>query len=160
MTQLPEADPFRGKHEASLLGKLYELHIVDSTAKVSDVDAKVTVSAFCRRRLAVVMCKLRMAQTVKMVRRGTTGELTAQATQYVEQGHVRVGPDTITDPAFLVNRCVALRRDRAHLQQSRGLCHLGRLVQDQAHSRSLCVDSASLRLTSADNDELDDYDLA
>lgn len=27
-----------------------------------------------------------------------------QAVQYIEQGHIRVGPDVITDPAFLVNR--------------------------------------------------------
>ena len=27
-----------------------------------------------------------------------------QAVQYIEQGHVRVGPDTMTDPAFLVTR--------------------------------------------------------
>ena len=28
-----------------------------------------------------------------------------QAVKFIEQGHVRVGPDTITDPAFLVTRC-------------------------------------------------------
>ncbi len=33
-----------------------------------------------------------MAESVKM------------AVQYVEQGHIRVGPQTITDPAFLVSR--------------------------------------------------------
>jgi U3 small nucleolar ribonucleoprotein protein IMP3 len=27
-----------------------------------------------------------------------------EAVTYIEQGHVRVGPDTITDPAFLVTR--------------------------------------------------------
>jgi U3 small nucleolar ribonucleoprotein protein IMP3 len=27
-----------------------------------------------------------------------------QAVKFIEQGHVRVGPDTITDPAFLVSR--------------------------------------------------------
>ena len=30
--------------------------------------------------------------------------LRSQAVQYIEQGHVRVGPDPITDPAFLVTR--------------------------------------------------------
>ncbi len=38
------------------------------------------------------MTRLKMAQTV------------GQAVRLVEQGHVRVGPDTITDPAFLVTR--------------------------------------------------------
>ncbi|KAK4704089.1 U3 small nucleolar ribonucleoprotein IMP3, partial [Phenoliferia sp. Uapishka_3] len=55
-------------------------------------EGKVTVGAMCRRRLAVVLVRLKMAETVKM------------AVTYVEQGHVRVGPDTITDPAFLVTR--------------------------------------------------------
>lgn len=27
-----------------------------------------------------------------------------QAVKFIEQGHVRVGPDTITDPAYLVTR--------------------------------------------------------
>lgn len=40
------------------------------------------------------MCssKMRMAETV------------SAAAKFIEQGHVRVGPDTITDPAFLVTR--------------------------------------------------------
>ncbi|KAK3000745.1 hypothetical protein RJ639_020464 [Escallonia herrerae] len=27
-----------------------------------------------------------------------------EAVTYIEQGHIRVGPDTVTDPAFLVTR--------------------------------------------------------
>lgn len=27
-----------------------------------------------------------------------------EATKYIEQGHVRVGPEVVKDPAFLVNR--------------------------------------------------------
>lgn len=30
--------------------------------------------------------------------------LRVQAVQYVEQGHIRVGTDVVTDPAFLVTR--------------------------------------------------------
>ncbi|CAG0889196.1 unnamed protein product [Darwinula stevensoni] len=44
------------------------------------------------RRLPVVMVRLRMAQTIRM------------ATQFIEQGHVRVGTEMIKDPAFLVTR--------------------------------------------------------
>lgn len=44
------------------------------------------------RRLAVVMTRLKMAESVK------------EATMFIEQGHVRVGPDTITDPAYLITR--------------------------------------------------------
>ena len=33
------------------------------------------------------------------------------ATQLIEQGHVRVGPDVIKDPAFLVTRYTTLMQD-------------------------------------------------
>jgi len=59
---------------------------------MSDVDNKVTVAAFCRRRLPIVMTRLRMAENVPA------------AVKFVEQGHVRVGPEVVTDPAFLVTR--------------------------------------------------------
>lgn len=63
-----------------------------STSKLSSVESHVTVSAFCRRRLPVVMTRLRMAETVQA------------ANKIIEQGHVRVGTETITDTAFLVTR--------------------------------------------------------
>jgi U3 small nucleolar ribonucleoprotein protein IMP3 len=40
----------------------------------------------------VVMTRLRMAETVQA------------ASKFIEQGHVRVGTETITDPAYLVSR--------------------------------------------------------
>lgn len=50
-----------------MLAKLFDMAVTDAGAKVDDLADKVTVSSFCRRRLAVVMCKLKMSQTVKMV---------------------------------------------------------------------------------------------
>ena len=50
--------------------------------------------AFCRRRLPVVLVRLRMAQTMR------------EAVAFVERGDVRVGPETVTDPALLVPRAV------------------------------------------------------
>lgn len=88
---LDARDPFRSQQEKALLEKLYNMGIITATTKFSDC-RKVTVSAFCRRRLPIVMCRLKMAETVK------------EAVTFVEQGHIRVGPQTITDPAFLVNR--------------------------------------------------------
>ena len=38
------------------------------------------------------MVRLKMAETVK------------EAVTFVEQGHIRVGPEVVTDPAFLVTR--------------------------------------------------------
>ncbi|KXN84210.1 U3 small nucleolar ribonucleoprotein IMP3 [Leucoagaricus sp. SymC.cos] len=89
---LPAQDPFRATMEGQILSKLYDMGVLNSSAKLSDVDNKLTVAAFCRRRLAVFMCMSKMSETVSV------------ATKFIEQGHVRVGPDTITDPAFLVTR--------------------------------------------------------
>lgn len=82
----------RRKHEELLLNKLYDMGILSSTSKLSNVEHGVTVSAMARRRLPVVMTRLRMAETVQA------------ATKLIEQGHVRVGVETITDPAFFVTR--------------------------------------------------------
>ncbi|KAJ3479050.1 hypothetical protein NLI96_g9331 [Meripilus lineatus] len=108
--------------EAQILAKLYDMGILNSTAKLSDIENKLTVSAVCRRRLAVVMCMSKMAETV------------SAAVKFIEQGHVRVGPDTITDPAFLVTR------------------HMEDFVT--------WVDTSKLKRTIMRyNDELDDFDL-
>jgi U3 small nucleolar ribonucleoprotein protein IMP3 len=63
-----------------------------STSKLSEIEKSVTVSAFCRRRLPVVLTRLRMAETI------------SAATKLIEQGHVRVGTEPVTDTAFLVSR--------------------------------------------------------
>jgi U3 small nucleolar ribonucleoprotein protein IMP3 len=95
--------------EGQLLSKLYDMGVLNSMAKLSDVDNKLTVAAFCRRRLAVFMCMSKMSETVSAV--SLTQPQTSihvlnnwQAVRFIEQGHVRVGPDTITDPAYLVTR--------------------------------------------------------
>lgn len=56
--------------------------------------SKVNASSFCRRRLSVIVMRSKMAETMKA------------AVTFVEQGHVRVGPDIIRDPAYLVTRFV------------------------------------------------------
>ena len=64
---LPAQDPFRSKMEAQLLAKLYDMGVLNSTAKLSDIENKLTVAAFCRRRLAVIMVMSKMAETVSAV---------------------------------------------------------------------------------------------
>lgn len=66
--------------------------ILATKSKISDLENKITVSAICRRRLPVIMHRAKMAETI------------ADAVKFIEQGHVRVGPNLITDPAFLVTR--------------------------------------------------------
>jgi hypothetical protein len=115
--------------EGQLLSKLYDMYVsslrsisvliaiplpirgvLNTTAKLSDIENKLTVAAFCRRRLGVVVCRLKMAESVSAVRLLTLSLVRAllisslKAVTFVEQGHIRVGPDTITDPAYLVTR--------------------------------------------------------
>ena len=41
--------------------------VLNSQAKLGDVDNKLTVAAFCRRRLPVIMVMSKMAETVSAV---------------------------------------------------------------------------------------------
>ncbi|KAI9017568.1 Small subunit (SSU) processome component [Gaertneriomyces sp. JEL0708] len=91
LSLLDPRDPYRTRMTDALLEKLYKMGVLTAEKSLSQC-AKITVSSFCRRRLPVVMVRLKMAETVK------------QAVIYVEQGHIRVGPETVTDPAFLVTR--------------------------------------------------------
>lgn len=88
---LPAEDLYRVEKSRILLNKLYEMGVISNTTNLSSVEA-LSVSAFCRRRLPVVMVKLKLTQTIK------------KAVELIEQGHVKVGTETITDPAFHVNR--------------------------------------------------------
>ncbi|XP_046610836.1 U3 small nucleolar ribonucleoprotein protein IMP3 isoform X2 [Neodiprion virginianus] len=83
--------PFRIEQSAMLLEKLYMMGLISTKWDLSLCE-KVTASCFCRRRLPVVMVRNKMSETIKM------------ATKLIEQAHVRVGPEVIKDPAFLVTR--------------------------------------------------------
>jgi len=74
-----------------LLAKLYDIGLIPTADTLERCD-NVTASSFCRRRLPVMMKKLGMTERTK------------QASLLVEQGHVRVGIELVTDPAFLVTR--------------------------------------------------------
>jgi len=65
---LPSQDPFQARMEAQILSKLYDIGVLNAAAKLSDLENKLTVAAFCRRRLAVFMCMSKMAETVSAVR--------------------------------------------------------------------------------------------
>ncbi|KAL6047009.1 U3 small nucleolar ribonucleoprotein imp3 [Balamuthia mandrillaris] len=88
LSALDSQDPFR-----VLLAKLYAMGLINSEKSLMKCK-QITASAFCRRRLPVVLVRLKMAETLK------------QAVTYVEQGHVRVGPNVVTDPAFMVTRAM------------------------------------------------------
>ena len=88
-------DGFRRKQEDLLLEKLFSIGVIGTggggKGKLSDVE-RLSVSAFARRRLGVVMVRLSMADNIQA------------AIKFIEQGHVRVGTEVMTDPAFLVTR--------------------------------------------------------
>lgn len=119
--KLDPANPLRLKLTTTLLEKLYTMGLITSQKSLLKAQ-EITVSSFCRRRLPVVMVRVKMAQTLK------------EAITFIEQGHVRVGPSVVTDPAFLVTRT----------------------FEDFV----TWVDSSKIRRTIMKyNDKLDDYDL-
>lgn len=84
-------DAFRIAMTDQLLDKLYNMGIITTTKSLQKAD-EITASSICRRRLPVVMVRMKMAETMRA------------AVTFVEQGQVRVGPNVVTDPAFLVTR--------------------------------------------------------
>lgn len=88
---LEETDAFRAQATATLLEKLYAMGIIPTKQSLQLAD-NVSASSFCRRRLPTIVVKLRMAQNLKT------------AITFIEQGHIRVGTEVVTDPAFLVTR--------------------------------------------------------
>ncbi|XP_028922639.1 U3 small nucleolar ribonucleoprotein protein IMP3 [Ornithorhynchus anatinus] len=93
LRDLPEGDPFRARASSALLAKLYGLGLLPTRASLEPC-ARLSAVAFCRRRLPSVLVALRMAQHLEA------------AVAFVEQGHVRVGPELVTDPACLVPRAL------------------------------------------------------
>jgi len=89
---LPADSAFRVSATEALLARLYNIGVIPTATSALPAERDVKASAFCRRRLPVVLVKLKMAETVRV------------AVQLVEHGHVRVGPEVVTDPAFLVTR--------------------------------------------------------
>lgn len=88
---LPPDNQLRARLTTALLEKLYAMGLI-TTASSLELADRLTAAAFCRRRLPVVLVRLKMCETV------------SQAVQYVEHGHIRVGPEVVTDPAYLVTR--------------------------------------------------------
>ena len=90
LKDLNERDPVRIEVTDLLLDKLYSLGLIQ-TKRLLACD-KIAASTLCRRRLPVVLVRLKFAETMK------------EAVSLIEQGHVRVGPHPVTDPAYLVSR--------------------------------------------------------
>lgn len=121
LKKLPPNDPFRIDVTDKLLQRLYTKGLIPAVKSLEQCE-DVGVATFCRRRLPLVMMRLKMAETVKA------------ATTLIQHGHVRVGPTTVKDPAYLVTRSM-----EDHLTW---------------------VEGSKIKRTIAQyNDKLDDYDL-
>ncbi|CAG2183364.1 unnamed protein product, partial [Oppiella nova] len=88
---LPTDDSFRNNSSQELMEKLYSIGLI-KTKRLKKCNS-VNVKAFCRRRLAVYL-----------IHSGMFSGPLSMAVKYVRHGHIRVGPDVVTDPAFLVTR--------------------------------------------------------
>lgn len=84
-------DTFRIAMTDQLLDKLFNMGIITTTKSLQKAE-EITTSAICRRRLPIILVRMKMAETVQA------------AVTFVEQGQVRVGPNVVTDPSFLVTR--------------------------------------------------------
>ncbi|CAI9780711.1 unnamed protein product [Fraxinus pennsylvanica] len=91
LKQMDTRDPFRTEMTDAILEKLYNMGVIPSRKSLALCD-RLSVSSFCRRWLSSVLVRLKMAEHL------------TEAVTYIEQGHIRVGPDSVTDPAFLVTR--------------------------------------------------------
>lgn len=91
LRQMPQDDAVRIGRTDDLLTKLYDMGVIQMKNSLDDC-GKVSVSAFCRRRLPVVLVRLHFAENLK------------EAVTLIEQGHLRIGPAVVTDQAMLVTR--------------------------------------------------------
>ncbi|KAH8290936.1 hypothetical protein KR054_007305 [Drosophila jambulina] len=91
IAKLEASDPFKVEATTMLLNKIHAMGVSNDQLTL-ETAARISASHFCRRRLPVIMVKLRMSEHLK------------GATDLIEHGHVRVGPEMVKDPAFLVSR--------------------------------------------------------
>eukprot|EP01017_Pseudomicrothorax_dubius_P040823 TRINITY_DN6457_c0_g1_i3.p1 TRINITY_DN6457_c0_g1~~TRINITY_DN6457_c0_g1_i3.p1 ORF type:complete len:199 (-),score=57.66 TRINITY_DN6457_c0_g1_i3:35-631(-) len=91
LKQLKQDDLFRIKMTEQLLEKLYNLGLTNNKNGLQQCE-KLGVFSFCRRRLATVLQRLKYTETIK------------EAVTFIEQGHIRIGTEVVTDPSLLVTR--------------------------------------------------------
>ncbi|KAK2371488.1 U3 small nucleolar ribonucleoprotein IMP3 [Trifolium repens] len=113
--QMDPKDPFRVDMTDKLLEKLYNMGVIPTRQSITLCE-RLTVSSFCRVKNVTVNCQVNQVDALTLhcpnllqimftvLVKMKFAEHLKEAVTYIEQGHVRVGPDTITDPAFLVTR--------------------------------------------------------
>ncbi len=71
-------DEVRIKITDALVEKLYNMALIPTKKSLVQCE-RLAVSAFCRRRLPVVLVRLKFCETMR------------EAVTFVEQGHIRIG---------------------------------------------------------------------
>mmetsp|Transcript_79681 Transcript_79681/g.165536 ORF Transcript_79681/g.165536 Transcript_79681/m.165536 type:complete len:184 (-) Transcript_79681:355-906(-) len=91
LRKMKPSDEERIKMTQVLLEKLYSMGLIRNPQSLEDCE-KLPASAFCCRRLPVVMVRMKFCPDL------------IQAIKFVQQGHVRIGPNIVSNPALLVTR--------------------------------------------------------
>eukprot|EP00026_Physarum_polycephalum_P018722 Phypoly_transcript_20412.p1 GENE.Phypoly_transcript_20412~~Phypoly_transcript_20412.p1 ORF type:complete len:182 (+),score=15.91 Phypoly_transcript_20412:107-652(+) len=91
LSKLEPSDPVRNQLTDQLLEKLYTIGLIDEKKSLATC-ANINDQRFCRRRLPVVLVRNKFCENLKA------------ATTFILQGHIRIGPQVVTDPAFIVTR--------------------------------------------------------
>lgn len=81
LKKLAPTDPARIELTEKLLDRLHDMGVITTKKSLVQLE-KLSTASFCRRRLPVVMVRAKMSETLK------------EAITFIEQGHVRIGPDT------------------------------------------------------------------
>jgi U3 small nucleolar ribonucleoprotein protein IMP3 len=93
LKKLKKDDNYRIKKTKEILDKLYDIGLIKNKTNLLDIE-KIGISTFCRRRLSYLLFKNKYCETIK------------EGVTFIEQGNVRVGIETITNPAFLVTKAM------------------------------------------------------
>ena len=116
LKRLDARDETRTEVTEAMLRKLYDIGAIPSTKSRALCD-RLSTSSFCRRRLATVLVRIRMCETLR------------EATTFIEQGHVRVGVNVIRDPGYtpVPHRGYVTWKDRRERRGIRRQRRVGRL---------------------------------
>lgn len=111
--KLNPRDPFRIKLTKDMLNKLYNMGVI-TTQKNLGLCERITATAFCRRRLPVVMVRLKMSETLR------------EAVNLIEQGrkwNTSSSSSTHIRPHIHKYMYSALIRSYIHTENSNPLSH-------------------------------------
>lgn len=88
----PELKEFCENQLLLLAKKLFNMGIIDHETELEKPMFKATIDDVCRRRITYVLFQKKFAETV------------AKGHDYVEQGHIKIGPEIVTNPTFIVTK--------------------------------------------------------